>query len=125
MQRHKFAVQRNGLSNKTSLMLALHKVKPLICKRYVSHMIKKDVKLNPKDNNIRVEGTIYEVEKDLEPGEVEVPINPFKFLTWEGRVKGVASKRVPIMKKAKQETTLAKSSTELVENLNKVNINYK
>lgn len=79
---------------------------------------------DPKDCNIRVEGTIYQVKKDLEPGEIETQINPFKYFVWEGRVKSAATKRLPIVKRVKQKTTFAKSSRELIENLNKVNINY-
>lgn len=104
-------------------MLVLHKVKPLIYKRYVSLLIKKDATCDQKDCKIRLEGTIYQVENELQPGEIETDISPFKYFIWEGRVKTIATKRVPIVKRVKQKTTFTKSSIELIENLKKVNIN--
>lgn len=87
----------------------------------MSLLIKKDTTCHPK--NIRLEGTIFQVENELKSGEIETEISPFNHFVWEGRVKNVASKRVPIVKRVKQKTIFTKSSIELIENLNRVNIN--
>lgn len=106
-------MQHNGLGRKSSLMLLLHKVKPLIYKRYVpSLLINKEFKSELQDI---IRGIAHDTGDEQNTDYRKAIVKPIQ-CNWADRMKTIPKKRLPIINNV-QETSFDDNP---VERLNKV-----